>query len=76
MLDLQRNDKGDPLTEYGGANHPAMAEFTKITRENGLYVHTRWHNVFIIPPLIINENQLREGFAILSRGLDAIDSSI
>jgi len=33
----------------------------------------RWSNVFCNPPLVINEKEIKEGFAILDKGLKIVD---
>jgi taurine--2-oxoglutarate transaminase len=35
-----------------------------------------WNQVFTNPPLCITEEQLREGFAVIDRALDATDAAI
>jgi len=47
--------------------------FRKACLEHGLYLYTHWHTVLIIPPLIITEEQLKEGFEVLDRALEITD---
>ena len=42
----------------------------------GLYAYTHWHTILIIPPLIITEEQLAEGFAILDEALNIADKAV
>jgi len=35
---------------------------------------THWHTVLVIPPLIITEEQLKEGFAVLDKALEITDA--
>ena len=53
-----------------------MAPFGAYLRENGIFTFVRWNNVFINPPLIINEEQLREGIAVIDKGIDIIDKAL
>ena len=46
-----------------------MAALSKFFRDEGLYSFFRWHMFYVIPPLCITEAELREGFAIIDRGL-------
>ena len=45
-------------------------------RDDGLYTMLHWNQVFTNPPLCITEEQLREGFAVIDRALDATDAAI
>jgi len=63
-----------PLTPWNSSS-PAMNALRKQMLENGLFVYTHWHTVLIIPPLIITEEQLAEGFAILDKALAIADQA-
>ena len=43
---------------------------------NGLFLYAHWHTLLIIPPLIIQEEQLTEGFAVLDKGLEITDAAV
>jgi taurine--2-oxoglutarate transaminase len=53
-----------------------MNALRKELLENGLFIYTHWHTLLIIPPLIITEEQLAEGFAILDKALYITDNSV
>jgi taurine--2-oxoglutarate transaminase len=55
---------------------PEMVEFRKFCLGHGLYIYTHWHTVLIIPPLIITEAQLQEGFSVLDKALEITDKAI
>lgn len=74
MIDLRKNSKNEPLAPYNGT-HPAMAKLATFFRENGLFTFTRWNNFTCNPPLTITEAQLKEGFAIIDRGLELTDAA-
>jgi taurine--2-oxoglutarate transaminase len=50
-----------------------MVALRKYLLERGVFLYTHWHTVLIIPPLIITEEQLAEGFAILDQALEITD---
>jgi taurine--2-oxoglutarate transaminase len=50
-----------------------MAALRKYCLEHGLFVYTHWHTVLVIPPLIITEEQLEEGFEVLDKALEIVD---
>jgi taurine--2-oxoglutarate transaminase len=72
-IEVQRNSKGDPICGYD-QSHPAMNELSKFFRQAGLFTFVRWDAFMCNPPLCISEAQLREGFAIIDRGLDITDA--
>lgn len=74
MMDIQKNSQGDLIAPYNGG-HPAMTRFASYLRDNGLFTFVRWSHFMCNPPLCINEEQLKEGFAIIDRGLDLIDEA-
>jgi taurine--2-oxoglutarate transaminase len=53
-----------------------MARLRKELLDKGLFLYTHWHTLLIIPPLIINEEQLAEGFTILDKALLITDDSV
>ena len=65
----------EPMAPWN-ANSPEMAAMRKFCLDRGLYVYTHWHNILIIPPLIINEDQLKEGFAVLDQALELTDQKM
>lgn len=73
MIDVRKNSKNEPLAPYNGA-HPAMGKLAAYFRENGLFTFTRWSSFTANPPLCITEEQLREGFAIVDKGLEITDA--
>lgn len=54
------------------------AEMTALKQkflDAGLFVYFHWNTILIMPPLIITEEQLAEGFSIIDRGLEVTDTS-
>jgi len=74
VLDLQKNARGERLVPYRGA-HEAMGAFGRSLRDNGLFTLLWGSLVFTNPPLVIEEDQLLEGFAIIDRALDITDAA-
>lgn len=62
----------EPMAPWNGSS-PEMNALKKYCTENGLFVYTHWHTILIVPPLIISEEQLREGFAVLDKALEITD---
>lgn len=76
IIELVRNRKSkQPLTPWNSSS-PEMKALRKELLDKGLFVYMHWHTILIIPPLIITEEQLTEGFDILDKALSTIDESI
>ncbi|MGA2503281.1 MAG: aminotransferase class III-fold pyridoxal phosphate-dependent enzyme [Anaerolineales bacterium] len=75
IIELVRNRKTkEPMAPWNGSS-PEMVAFRKYCVDHGLYVYTHWHTALIIPPLIITESQLQEGFAVLDKALEITDKA-
>ncbi|MEZ4384782.1 MAG: aminotransferase class III-fold pyridoxal phosphate-dependent enzyme [Nannocystaceae bacterium] len=73
-IEIRKNSAGEPIAPFNGG-HPAMAKLAAFFRDNGLFTFVRWHYFMVNPPLTITEEQLREGFAIIDRGLEITDAA-
>jgi taurine---2-oxoglutarate transaminase len=76
IFELIRNRKTkQPMAPFNGTSEE-MAALGKFFRENGLYALVRWNTFYTNPPLCINEEQLREAFAIIDKGLEITDRAV
>ncbi|MGB8582795.1 MAG: aminotransferase class III-fold pyridoxal phosphate-dependent enzyme [Candidatus Sulfotelmatobacter sp.] len=76
IVELIRNRKTrQPMAPFNGTSDE-MAALGRFFREQGLYTFVRWNTFFTNPPLCINEQQLREAFAIIDRGLEITDKAV
>jgi taurine--2-oxoglutarate transaminase len=64
----------EPMAPFNGTS-PEMTALRRFLLERGLYLVIHWNNVLIVPPLIITEDELAEGLAILDEGLRLTDRS-
>jgi taurine--2-oxoglutarate transaminase len=75
ILELVKDRKTkEPMAAWNSSS-PEMMAFHKACLEHGLYLYTYWHTVLIIPPLIITEEQLEEGFEVLDQALVITDKA-
>lgn len=65
----------EPMAPWN-ASSPEMNALKKYCLDHGLFLYTHWHTVLIIPPLIITEEQLKEGFNVLDKALEITDQAI
>jgi taurine--2-oxoglutarate transaminase len=76
VIELVRNRSTlEPLAPFNGTS-PEMAALGKFFRDEGLFTFVRWHYFFTNPPLCITEEELREGIAIIDRGLEITDKAV
>jgi len=76
IVELVRDEKTlEPMAPFNGSS-PEMQALGKYFREEGLYTFVRWNTFFTNPPLCITEQELREAFAIIDRGLEITDRAV
>jgi taurine---2-oxoglutarate transaminase len=76
IFELIRNrSTKQPMAPFNGTSEE-MTALSKFFRENGLYTFVRWNTFFTNPPLCVNEQQLREAFAIIDKGLEITDRAV
>jgi adenosylmethionine-8-amino-7-oxononanoate aminotransferase len=76
ILELVRDRKTkEPMAPWNSSS-PEMAALKKYCLEHGLFLYTHWHTILIIPPLIITEEQLKDGFDILDKALEITDQAV
>jgi taurine--2-oxoglutarate transaminase len=76
IVELVRNRKTmEPMAPFNGAS-PEMQALGRYFREQGLYTFVRWNTFFTNPPLCITDEELREAFAIIDRGLTETDRAV
>ncbi len=61
----------EPLAPFNATSEP-MVKLGRFFRDQGLYTFVRWNTFFTNPPLCITEDELRQGFDIIDRGLKEI----
>ncbi|HSG44393.1 MAG TPA: aminotransferase class III-fold pyridoxal phosphate-dependent enzyme [Anaerolineales bacterium] len=76
ILELVKSRKTkEPMAPWNGSS-PEMTALKKFCLDNGLFLYTHWHTVLIIPPLIISEDQLKQGIDILDKALEITDKAV
>jgi taurine--2-oxoglutarate transaminase len=76
IVELVRNRETlEPMAPFNGSSSE-MQELGKYFRKEGLYTVVRWNTFFANPPLCITEEELREAFAIIDKGLEITDRAV
>ncbi len=72
---VKNRETKEPMSPWNSSS-PEMNALKKYCSDHGLFVYTHWHTILIIPPLIITEEQLREGFDVLDKALEITDKAV
>jgi taurine--2-oxoglutarate transaminase len=76
ILELVRDRKTkEPIAPFNRSS-PEMGKLLKTLLDNGVFLYTHWNTVLLIPPLIINEEQLAEGFNEIDKALTLTDKAV
>jgi taurine--2-oxoglutarate transaminase len=71
-IELVRDRKTrEPMAPFNGTS-PEMESIRRELRQRGLHALVHWNTILVIPPLIVTEEQLDEGFAHLDAALSQI----
>jgi taurine--2-oxoglutarate transaminase len=76
VLELVK-DKGtrEPLAPFND-NSPEMTRLAGHLKSKHLYAFSRFNMLWVCPPLIINEEELRHGLEIVEEGLALVDDAL
>ncbi len=76
VLELVKNrETKEPMSPFN-VNNPIMLKLRQFCLDEGLYIIIHWHKILIIPPLIITEEQLQDGFRIIDKALEITDAHV
>lgn len=72
---VKNRETKEPMAPWNGSS-PEMTALRKYCADNGLFLYTHWHTILVIPPLIITEEQLKEGMDVLDKALEITDKAV
>ncbi|MBL7665729.1 MAG: aminotransferase class III-fold pyridoxal phosphate-dependent enzyme [Bacteriovoracaceae bacterium] len=76
-IELVKNRKTrEEMSEWNKPMSKPMLELSSYLRSNGIAAFVRWNQVYICPPLCINEAQLDEALAIYSKAFEITDKYV
>jgi taurine--2-oxoglutarate transaminase len=66
----------EPLVPYNaaGADNQPMADLAAACKERGLWPFVHFNRLHVVPPLVISDDEMREGLAILDEALAVADT--
>ena len=75
IIELVRDRRTkEPMAPWNSTS-PEMSAFRQFCLDHGLFLDVHWHTVLIIPPLIITDKELAEGFGVLDQALKITDEA-
>lgn len=72
-IELVKDKKTREPTAAFGMGSPEMSALKQYLLDHGVYLYTHWNIILLIPPLIITESELAEGFEVLEKAIDITD---
>ncbi|MFC1921920.1 aminotransferase class III-fold pyridoxal phosphate-dependent enzyme [Chloroflexota bacterium] len=72
---VKNRDTREPMAPYNGTS-PEMNSIRQYLLDNGVYTFIHWNTILVNPPLVINEEELAEGFQVLDKALEITDSAV
>ncbi|MDO9122122.1 MAG: aminotransferase class III-fold pyridoxal phosphate-dependent enzyme [Anaerolineaceae bacterium] len=62
----------EPTAAYGMSS-PEMTAIKQYLLDHGVYLYMHWNIILLIPPLIITEGELAEGFDVIEKAINITD---
>jgi len=75
-FDVQKNRRGDFVAKVHEPLPPALVALKNELVKNGLFTMMRGHQVFVLPPLVSTEAEIRHAFDIFDRSLHVCDDML
>ena len=69
---VKNRETREPIVPWNGSGEVVTA-MQKTFMDEGVYMYLRWNYMFVVPPIIINEEQLNEGFRAIDKALTVAD---
>jgi taurine---2-oxoglutarate transaminase len=75
-IEIVRNRKTkEPMAPFN-ASSIEMGALRQSLLESGVFMYTHWHTLLVLPPLIVTNDQLQEGFSAIDRALTITDRAV
>ncbi len=62
----------EPVAPFGMGS-AEMSALKQYLLDHGVYLYTHWNIILLIPPLIITDGELAEGFEVIEKAIDITD---
>jgi taurine--2-oxoglutarate transaminase len=75
VIELVKNKDGrEPMSGWNRPLNEPMQRVARSLRESGMSTFVKWDWVFCAPPLVVNEEQIGEGLAMIEEALKIADT--
>jgi taurine--2-oxoglutarate transaminase len=75
-LELVRDrETREPMAPFNSTS-PEMTVLRKSLLDAGVYTFVHWNLLLVVPPLIITEDELAEGFSAIDKALEITDRAL
>ncbi len=76
ILELVKDKQSrEPISDFNTTNDIVKGAVKKL-KQGGVLTLTHWNTIFVAPPLVITEEELREGLGVIDEVLTWVDSQI
>jgi len=75
-VEMVKDAEGTPLVSYNEDPQGIMGKIVGMLQKEGFLTYSHENMLIVAPPLIINEEELRAGMAIMDKVLDDIDAMV
>jgi taurine---2-oxoglutarate transaminase len=72
---VKSKETREPMTRWNSAGAGIAADLGRALMARGIYVYCRWNMMFLSPPLVINEEDLRYGVSLIDDALSVADAA-
>lgn len=76
-IELVKNrESKEPISEFNKPLSKTMAAVKRFILDNHVFLYVHYNVILIIPPLIITDEQLAEGFKVIDKALEIADDQV
>lgn len=77
VIELVKNrENREPMSGWNKPASEAMRRVATLLREQGMSTFVKWDWIFCTPPLVINQEQIQEGLAMIDQALSIADEYV
>jgi len=76
VVELVKDGKGTPLVPFNGDKEGLMGKILGLLKAEGFLTYSHENMIIVAPPLIITEQELKEGISMLDKVLDSVDGML
>ena len=75
-MEIVKDEAGTPIVSFNNDPEGIMPKIIGMLMQEGFFTYAHENMIVVAPPLIITEEELRAGMAIMDKILDSVDKMI